>query len=238
MENIYKHKYDKKFRLNLEENLRIKKMAQIINDLNLEHCKILDYGCYDGYLLSLIKRKNELHGIEASEYGFRMSKKRGINVKKFFYTGDKLTPYSSNTFDLVVAGEIIEHVIDTEGFLLEISRLLKKNGLLVLTTPNIASLGRRLFLLMGKNPHIEFSVNEPDSSGHLRYFTHDTIKYLLKKTGFSVELALTDTVNFDNSGKINVELIGDIFPTLGSSIIVLAKKIRNYNNKRNLLQKK
>jgi len=225
--NIYKNLYsDQKNLGNLDENVRIKKMLAIVDRMNLENKNILDIGCYDGTFLSLIKnRNNNFFGLEASDWGVEKSRQRGIEVGQYFFDGETRLPYADNFFDIIVAGEIIEHIFDTDFFLSEIRRVLKLEGKMIISTPNLASLGRRAFLLFGKNPIIELSPNEPDSSGHIRYFTFKTLKQLLKKNKFKIISSQSDCVNFSSNGKIRSALLARMFPKFGASIIFLAKKI-------------
>lgn len=62
----------------------------------------------------------------------------------------------NNSFDIIIAGNIIEHIIDTDAILAKIYDFLKPSGSLLLTTPNITLLDRRVILLIGINPFIEF----------------------------------------------------------------------------------
>jgi 2-polyprenyl-3-methyl-5-hydroxy-6-metoxy-1,4-benzoquinol methylase len=200
-------------------------MLDIVNSLDLKNKNILDIGCYDGTFLSLIKnRNNNFYGIDASEYAVKKAKNKGIKVKKFFFDDKAKIPFKNGFFDLIIAGEIIEHIYDTDFFLEEIFRLLKPNGYLLLSTPNIASLGRRLMLLFGVSPIIEISPNEKDSSGHIRYFTFKTLEALLNKHRFNILLSVSDVVNFSSAGKLKSTLLSKFFPTLGKSLIVKCKK--------------
>ncbi len=223
--NIYQKIYsDKKNLGNLAENVRIQKMAAILNEMNPEHKNILDIGCYDGTLLTLIKnRNNNFYGLEASDWGVRRSREKEIEVRQYFFDGSGRLPYGDNFFGVVVAGEIIEHIFDTDYFIEEIHRILKPGGKLLLSTPNVASLGRRLMLLAGRNPILETSPNEPDSSGHIRYFTFESLKKLLEKNNLAAVEFRSDVVNFSADGKIKSRLLANIFPQLGASIICLAK---------------
>ena len=76
-----------------------------------------------------------------------MAKKKGINVK--IHDISKGLPYDSGYFDAIFAGEIIEHMTDDMFFLAECKRILKKNGILLLTTPNLVSLRNRIRKLFG-----------------------------------------------------------------------------------------
>lgn len=223
--NIYENLYDQEQkRLDLHFNPRIKIMLGMINDLQLVNKRILDLGCYDGTFLSLIKnRKNDFYGIEASDYGFQEAKAKGIKVDKFFMRDGVKLPFENDFFDLVIIGEIIEHIYDTDFFLTEIKRVLKKSGYLLVSTPNIASFGRRLMLLFGFNPIIEVSPNLSDSSGHIRYFTFKSLKGLLEKHNFRVIRSKSDVVNFSSNGRLKSYLIPKLIPSLGQSIIYLCE---------------
>lgn len=226
MKNIYRNIYkDEKNLGDLAQSDRIRIMASIVDGFNFQNKNILDIGCYDGTFLSLIKnRSNNFFGLEASDWGVKESEKKGLEVEQYFFDDKSPIPYADNFFDVIAAGEIIEHIYDTDYFLEEIRRILKPNGKLILSTPNIASLGRRIFLLWGSNPLIELSPNEPGSSGHIRYFTFKTLGQLLEKHNFKTLSSLSDCVNFSNSGRIRSALLAKIFPTLGASVIMLAKK--------------
>ena len=61
-------------------------------------------------------------------------------------------PISNACLDAVFAGEIIEHLVDTDSFIAEIARVLRPGGHTVITTPNLASFENRLRLLAGIYP--------------------------------------------------------------------------------------
>jgi methionine biosynthesis protein MetW len=231
--NIYKNLYsDQKNSGNLADSLRIRHMAGIINQLNPKESNILDIGCHDGTFLSLVKNKNNnFYGIEASDWGVEKSRKKGIEVQQFFFDDKASLPYEDNFFDIVVAGEIIEHIFDTDLFLTEIRRVLKLGGKLLISTPNVASLGRRLLLLFGASPLVELSPNEPGSVGHIRYFTFKTLKKILEKHGFKILASRTDCVNFSSDGKMRTSLLAWMFPKFGASIIFYAKNMRGKTEK-------
>lgn len=211
--------------LNLKGNPRIDCMVNIINSLDLVDKNILDIGCYNGTFLSLIKNKNNnFYGIEASDYGVEECKKKNIQVKQFFFDDKSTIPFENNFFDIIIAGEIIEHIYDTDFFLEEIYRILKPGGKLLLSTPNVASLGRRIMLALGISPILETSPNESDSSGHIRYFTDKTLAELLKKHKFIFKSRKPDVVNFSSNGKLRSKILAKIIPNICQSLIVLYEK--------------
>lgn len=223
IKNIYKKMYHESNPQKIFLNPRVHSMKNMIYGLHLEGKNILDIGPYDGTLLSLIKGKNNLFALEASAYGVKQCRKKGIKTLQFFFGGTKKLPYKNGQFDLVIAGEIIEHIYDTDFFLTEIQRILKNKGYLILSSPNLLSFSRRIMGLFGLSPFMEVSPNEKDSVGHIRYFTFSSLEKLLVKHHFSMIKKQSDLVNFSNSGTARSYLLARIFPTLGQSIIMLTQ---------------
>lgn len=225
MKNIYKDLYEKKDGPDLINSPRVHLMLEIVDKLDLKGKNILDFGCFDGTFLSRIKnRNNRFYGIDASDYAVRKAKKKNIAVKQFFFDDKAKIPFKDKFFDMIIAGEIIEHIYDTDYFLQELKRILKPCGYLLISTPNVASLGRRLWLLLGKNPIIELSPNDKESVGHIRYFTFETLKGLLEKYGLKISQERSDVLNLSGDGRIRSLLIPKFFPTIGQSIICLCQK--------------
>jgi hypothetical protein len=95
-----------------------------------------------------------------------------------------------------------------------------------LTTPNVLSFGKRIYLLLGKNPYFEASFSFPPEAqaGHIRFFTKGLLLDFLRYKGFEIIKFTSDVVNFDSSAIISSKLIADLFPTLGCRLIVKAQK--------------
>ena len=185
--------------------------------------KVLDVGCGDGEIgARLLSKGNEVYGLDISESCVIRAKDRGIRAEVIDLEEGNF-PFKDH-FDVVLAGEILEHVFDTKSFLGKIHKSLKDKGELVLSTPNLASFGRRLLLLVGKNPLIEASL-ENGAAGHVRYFIKDTLLALLENNGFKVIEFKSDLVNFNASGSVRSDHIADLFPTLGKCLIVKCTKL-------------
>ena len=181
---------------------------------------VLDVGAFDGFISKQIAlANNDVVAFDGSQAALDIALSRGLATAK----GDIAAawPFDSESFDVVFAGEIIEHLIDTDAFLKECRRVLKQNGRLVLTTPNLASLGRRLMLMFGKNPYIDTALR-PDQAGHVRFFVTESLTLLLKENGFAVRRILGDSVVFSGSGAGSPRL-ATLFPGLAKSIIVEAQ---------------
>jgi 2-polyprenyl-3-methyl-5-hydroxy-6-metoxy-1,4-benzoquinol methylase len=181
---------------------------------------VLDVGCYNGRIGIMLKtRHNRVFGADLSLEALKIAQHEGMVCVQSDVT--EAIPFKDKTFDVVVAAEIIEHVFDLHAFLTETKRILKNGGYLVLSTPNLASFGRRIHLLFGKNPLIEIDSGV-ESVGHIRYFVKETLFQLLHKYGFKISVLTSDVVNFDNSGRRFCRLLARVVPGLGKSLIVKA----------------
>lgn len=197
--------------------------------------RILDVGCGDGSLSALLARKSEqIAGIEVSMEACRIARLRGIGVARADVENYSF-PFRSESFDVVVAGEVIEHMTDPDEFLQEVVRVLKPNGHCILTTPNLASWYNRLLLLLGYQPHhsdvsLWHNVGKlwplvDGSSGHFRVFTLRALEELLKihhLTPVSIE-GSTVAVPLPFPLR-SVERILSRIPSVSSVFVVLTRK--------------
>ncbi len=126
-----------------------------------EKLRVLEIGCGAGMLcLELARRTEWVVGIDISYFvlDFANKVKDYIECKNvFFQHGDaeNLT-FKDETFDLVICSEVLEHLLAPQDALAEIRRVLKKNGVLILTTPCALSLSD-MFMSIFRifNKHVE-----------------------------------------------------------------------------------
>jgi 2-polyprenyl-3-methyl-5-hydroxy-6-metoxy-1,4-benzoquinol methylase len=186
--------------------------------------RVLDIGCHDGVIgRKIMDAGNEVVGVDISTKAVALAQAKGLEAYQMDITEDDQLLFDKASFDVVIAGEIIEHIIDTDKFLLKIRDTLKPNGKLVLTTPNIASIGRRILLMLGRNPLTETRLDE-NAAGHIRYFTKRTLFELLQDNGFKPVRFTSDIVNFNRDGTLHSVLLAKAWPTLGAALIVQATK--------------
>ncbi|MFA5405773.1 MAG: class I SAM-dependent methyltransferase [Candidatus Nanoarchaeia archaeon] len=196
--------------------LKVIKMTSLIKG---QPKRILDIGCGDGWFGAKLKKVfgAEVTGVDILDKALITAKKKGLLTKKFDLSKNNW-PLKSNYFDLIIAGDIIEHVYDTENFIKECKRLLKKGGQLIISTPNINSYANRFLLLFGKMPlYIDFAPNltsydfvEP--SGHVRVFNNDSLKRLVTHYGLRVDRVIGAGFQSNNElapGKF--KLLGKLF---------------------------
>lgn len=182
---------------------------------------VLDIGCYDGALSAAVMPPGRrVTGVDVASGALRLAARRGLlPVRGQAEVG---LPFLGASFETVVAAEVVEHVFDGEAFLADIARVLRPGGLLLITTPNLVALSGRAKLLLGKSPaNVEFDAS-PGTSGHIRYFTFDTLEALLRRVGLDPIGRWTNVVHFSLLG--SSEWLGRIRPSLGHTLISLSAK--------------
>jgi SAM-dependent methyltransferase len=144
----------------------------------------LDIGCGAGTLLYQAKRYySNVYGLDIAIS--KALKNQNGQFKLLEVDVDKTgLPFEDGFFDTISALDVIEHVFDPVFLLKETYRVLKKDGQVIYTTPNVRTL-RYLFALVfkGKFPRTSNERIGYDG-GHLHYFTHGDLKELFKRTGF------------------------------------------------------
>jgi 2-polyprenyl-3-methyl-5-hydroxy-6-metoxy-1,4-benzoquinol methylase len=184
---------------------------------------VLDVGCYDGQFISRVvepRADERIVGVDVSDTALRRATEFGLApVRAHVETG---LPLASETFATVVAAEVVEHFFDTQAVITEMARVLKPGGWLAVTTPNLVALSGRAQLVLGRSPrNVEFDASA-GTSGHIRYFTFDTLELLLRRAGLRPLGRWTNVAHFSVLG--SSELVGRLRPGLGHTLISVAEK--------------
>ena len=144
--------------------------------------KVLDMGAGHGaFSQRLYDMGYDVHACDLFPEIFEFDK---VSCTKVDIT--KPFPYPDNTFDMIIAIEVSEHIADHEIFFSESSRILKPGGTLYITTPNILSMKSRIrFLFTGFflafNP---LQLNNYDGLQHVASLTLDQYNYIAVKNNF------------------------------------------------------
>jgi SAM-dependent methyltransferase len=153
--------------------------------------RLLDVGTYPGHLAGALQAAlgTEVCGVgRFVPPGFRAEMAaRGISVEDVDIEREFL-PFPDETFDRVLATEILEH-LDHPGLLLgECLRVLRPRGVLFLTTPNVVDLPNRLRAARGRSPQSHlFGIEETFRMNewvHRREYAPDEVARLLGAIGF------------------------------------------------------
>lgn len=166
--------------------------------------RVLDIGSSIGAMLSLFKDRGwEILGVEPSELASSVALKKGIPTINSVFPSKKV---KRNFFDAVVANHVLEHVDDPLAFLGEVAKALKKEGVVLISVPNFASLSAKMY-------GVRWQYILPKE--HLWHFTPLSLKNLLEKVGFVVIFFETRSGIWDYS---------DPFGELTTSLFTLKKR--------------
>jgi methionine biosynthesis protein MetW len=135
----------------------------------------------------LAERGYDVSLVEFSDNAVTEAKNRG--VQKIFrnqLAGVGSLPFENNYFDIIFFGDIIEHLFNPEAALQEIKRILKPNGRLILSCPNIAYWRFRWYYLVdGDFRRIDVAKQQPWEQEHIRFYNIKILKEFLTKLGFN-----------------------------------------------------
>lgn len=169
------------------------------------NARLLDLGCDDGIWLERAAKKvgtKHIYGIDIIPERLKMATDRGVKTT----LGDlnEPLPYEDNSFDIVHANQVIEHMGDLDLFVREIYRVLKKGGYCIISTENASSwhnifaslMGWQIFSLTNVSPR-RLGIGNPlaqhhgtshdliaDSWTHKTIFNHRGLIELFETYGF------------------------------------------------------
>jgi SAM-dependent methyltransferase len=132
--------------------------------------RVLDLGCRDGALTREYAAGNEVVGVDADREALAEAERLGIETH--WADLDQPLPFANESFDAVVAGELLEHLRDPRGVVAEARRVLRPGGVLVASVPNAYRLKNRLRFLLGREP-------DQDPT-HLQMFSPGDVRALLR----------------------------------------------------------
>lgn len=130
--------------------------------------------------------------------------------------------FGGRKFDVIFAGEVIEHTFDDKKFLEDLRGLLKPGGTLALTVPNIFFLASRIAFPFGVMPFMAYAPF------HYHLYSVKSLSELVAESGYTVEKTVSSHLLI--STRMNVPLgklcewLGDLFPSFGAHIILFATK--------------
>jgi 2-polyprenyl-3-methyl-5-hydroxy-6-metoxy-1,4-benzoquinol methylase len=143
--------------------------------------RVLDVGAGEGLFASaLLDAGLSVLAADVACEPLRRAGRRREGLETWLLGGEAEWGLADAAFDVVWAGEVIEHVADTAGWLSEARRVLRPGGTLLLTTPDHGPLTR---LHMGLSARA-FAARADPRSEHLRLYTRGTLTSLLADFGF------------------------------------------------------
>lgn len=153
---------------------------QIMPLLSKKKKRILEIGCFDGYILSKLKVKGfEVFGCDPSE-GADIAGQYGLtNVKRSLFSKNL---FNGKKFDIIILRHIIEHCENPIDFIAEIKQILEIDGILIIETPDAES-------------YLKNGLLEVFSHQHLQYFSSASISETAKKVDMECIKVIIDNNN-------------------------------------------
>jgi len=212
--------------------VRFLTIINIIEDYcqNVDSFRVADIGCYPGVFGTILK--HQFKNIVLDGVGLGLSdefKNKTKDIYEAFCEAelDPLYPQRyredvppnkisvpDSTYDLLIASEIFEHLYNPLHFVKEMSRILKKDGIMILSTPNICYIGNIFRLLAGKSIYEELKTShifmDNDWRPHMRVYDRNEIRTLMEYGAFKEEkvLMLDNRENhYLSNGKMKLKML-------------------------------
>lgn len=159
----------------------------------LKKGKVLDIGASPYHLMYCLKRLGfDICGVDINTSILKeFQNKHKLNVIKHNIEKGRV-PFKNEEFDLIIFTEIFEHLgINPLHVLKEIRRILRPNGILILSTPNFYTLHKIIMLLFGRSFNNALGelkkVESTGYMGHIREYSNREIEMILENCGFRIK---------------------------------------------------
>ncbi len=185
MTSSIKNVYESHHKTSREEGFSILKdeRGNFLKNVIGKGKSVLDIGCRDGALTSFFSKDNTVLGVDIDEVSLLKAKDRlGIETQSFDLQGE-WTSLSQRKFDVVVAGEVLEHVYYPEKVTEKVKSHLTQGGIFVGSVPNAFSLVNRLRYLKASKKYTPLS--DPT---HINHFSAHQLRDMLLSHFSSVEI--------------------------------------------------
>ena len=148
--------------------------------------RVLELGCSTGFMSKYLTQKRgcSVVGIEIDPAAAAQAEKscREVLVRDLG-ARDWISGLPKKAFDVVLIGDVLEHLADPAALLFQIRSLLDSNAILVISLPNIVHWITRLKILFG---HFDYELGGTLDHTHLRFYTPKTAREMIESAGYRI----------------------------------------------------
>jgi methionine biosynthesis protein MetW len=188
---------------------------------------VLDVGCATGFMGKYLRKEKNcvVFGLDLRADEIKLAKKNldsafqgSIEDKTIIET--ILEKNNKKKFDIILATSLIEHTLEPDRVIVQMKKLLKPKGKIVMSTPNIAHWSMRLNLLKGNFNYTDYGILDRT---HTHLFTRETFKNLFKRNNLKI---IKEKIDAEGGGFPRLSLaLAPFFPSLFAyQILLVAKK--------------
>lgn len=161
-------------------------------DYKNSQLRVLDFGCGDGKYFDFFRKffkEENIFGVEISRIRIERCKNKGWKNVLLIKKLERL-PFFEEYFDLINFDQVIEHISENEinFYLLELTRVLKKNGKMIIITPNYPI--KRIYDFLNAFPKQDFKRILDDPT-HITHYNFKKLNNLFKRYFIEVKLEPT-----------------------------------------------
>ena len=147
--------------------------------------ELLDLGCGSGEITLNYKDAGfNVSGADFSEVAVKIASDKGLSC--VVADLDEKIPYEDKVYDVITAGDVLEHVFDPIHVLSEVNRVLKEKGSFYATIPYDLNIKIRLRTLMGQS-YQENVYKQFGQFKHHSFFSERLMRYMYKKSGLNIK---------------------------------------------------
>ena len=174
------NKYSQEIDINDSETTQ----AKLIN-LTGKNKHVLEFGCANGRMSKYLKENScKVTGVEIDKQSAEAAKTFCEKVIVGDIEDGSSLKQIKIKYDVIIFGDVLEHLKDPKSALSSVSDLLDKKGYILVSLPNFAYFTVRKDIMMGK-----FEYNEKGGivdTGHIRFFTLATAKKMFTDCGYKI----------------------------------------------------
>lgn len=154
----------------------------IVTSLIPPYTTVLDIGCSSGYIAQQLKSKQAIcDGVDIDKKALKKAGKYCRHVyQRDLYEGKITIP--NNKYDYILCADILEHLPRPDLILSDLKKYLKKDGVLIISLPNISRIEHRLSHMLG-NFDYSYGIISHD---HLRFYTKKSAQNMIESCGYTI----------------------------------------------------